>query len=129
MTVVNFEPPFPARKAPAFVGSGRDELRVVIVGAGLAGCSAAYALAAQGFECVLLDRHRAGPGCFWQPRRTLPRHRQCRRWHARALQSLGCTAYRAAPASLARAPLDCGWLRRTASRGQVHARDHASTDR
>ena len=59
MTVAHFEPPFPARKAPAFIGSGRHERRVVIVGAGLAGCSAAYALAAQGFECVLLDRHPA----------------------------------------------------------------------
>lgn len=48
----------PARGAPA---DERDR-RALVVGAGLAGCATAWALAQQGWSCALLDRH-ATPAC------------------------------------------------------------------
>lgn len=59
-TTATFDPPFAVRRrAPAAAGasnSARAERRAVVVGAGLAGCAAAWALAEQGWSCRLIDR-------------------------------------------------------------------------
>jgi tRNA 5-methylaminomethyl-2-thiouridine biosynthesis bifunctional protein len=56
-----FAPAFRPRRAPARMPAQRadGERHAVIVGAGLAGCAAAWALAAQGWRSTLLDRHDA----------------------------------------------------------------------
>ncbi len=61
ISLARFQPPFLPRRAgnsrhaatPAAAGSKR----VLIVGAGLAGCAAAWALAEQGWQATLIDRH------------------------------------------------------------------------
>lgn len=56
--VATFDPPFALRRrSPAAAGeSAPHERRAVVVGAGLAGCAAAWALAEQGWSCRLVDR-------------------------------------------------------------------------
>ena len=60
LTVARFAPAFTRKRIP-LRGTPRsvNERRAVIVGAGLAGCAAAWALAEQGWRSVLLDRHAA----------------------------------------------------------------------
>lgn len=59
-TRARYAPVFVPRHAPARRSSvPTGEKRVLIVGAGLAGCSAAAALSRQGWHGVLLDRHDA----------------------------------------------------------------------
>ena len=60
ITVARFAPSFMPRRALARARppAGGDQ-RAVIVGAGLAGCAAAAALAEQGWHCTVLDRHAA----------------------------------------------------------------------
>ncbi len=60
ITLARFEPPFLPRR----IGNSRRasaaptaSKRVLIVGAGLAGCAAAWALAEQGWQTSLIDRH------------------------------------------------------------------------
>jgi tRNA 5-methylaminomethyl-2-thiouridine biosynthesis bifunctional protein len=59
-TQARFTPRFAPRRLPQR-GATRPqrERRALIVGAGLAGCSAAWALAEQGWHSVVLDRHDA----------------------------------------------------------------------
>jgi tRNA 5-methylaminomethyl-2-thiouridine biosynthesis bifunctional protein len=61
ITLGRFAPAFTPRSAPARQASPpAGTRRAVIVGAGLAGCAAAWALAEQGWDSLLLDR-RSGP--------------------------------------------------------------------
>ena len=59
ITLAHFEPPFQPRR----IGSLRRAVaqptskRALIVGAGLAGCAAAWALAEQGWQTTVIDRH------------------------------------------------------------------------
>jgi len=58
ITLARFDPRFTPRRAPARIAAPTPtERRAVIVGAGLAGCAAAWALAEQGWQCTVLDRH------------------------------------------------------------------------
>jgi tRNA 5-methylaminomethyl-2-thiouridine biosynthesis bifunctional protein len=60
MTVASFELRFTPRRAPARAMSVSDNDRhAVIVGAGLAGCASAWALARQGWTSLLIDRQPA----------------------------------------------------------------------
>ena len=60
MSVARFAPRFvPRRPASRHSPSTRAPTHVVIVGAGLAGCAAAWALADQGIASTLIDRHGA----------------------------------------------------------------------
>jgi tRNA 5-methylaminomethyl-2-thiouridine biosynthesis bifunctional protein len=54
-----FAPRFQARRRPDArrAAAGMAERRVLVVGAGLAGCAAAWALAEQGCQVTLIDRH------------------------------------------------------------------------
>ncbi|WP_298825093.1 bifunctional tRNA (5-methylaminomethyl-2-thiouridine)(34)-methyltransferase MnmD/FAD-dependent 5-carboxymethylaminomethyl-2-thiouridine(34) oxidoreductase MnmC [uncultured Piscinibacter sp.] len=61
ITVARFEPPTTRRSAPPGRPRARDvERHALIVGGGLAGCAAAWALAEQGWRSMVVDRH-AGP--------------------------------------------------------------------
>lgn len=61
ITMARFEPPFQPQRAAtgrnAVRSMGSTPRRAVVVGAGLAGCAAAWALAEQGWKTTLLDRH------------------------------------------------------------------------
>jgi tRNA 5-methylaminomethyl-2-thiouridine biosynthesis bifunctional protein len=57
MSVAHFAPAFTPRRPPARQAASAGERTALIVGAGLAGASAAWALAAEGFDCLVLDRH------------------------------------------------------------------------
>ncbi len=58
LTVARFAPAFERRHAPSRGrASGTTERHALIVGAGLAGCAAASALAEQGWRSTLLERH------------------------------------------------------------------------
>lgn len=63
ITLAHYAPRFTPRRAPARIGGAdagepiHGDHRALIVGAGLAGCAAAYALAAQGWRSTLFDRH------------------------------------------------------------------------
>ncbi len=61
ITLARFAPTFTPRRAPARRGRGADatEPHALIVGAGLAGCAAAWALAQQGWRSVVLERRGA----------------------------------------------------------------------
>jgi tRNA 5-methylaminomethyl-2-thiouridine biosynthesis bifunctional protein len=60
-TLARYQPTFTPRLAPGRAqahraGRGYTEQRAVIVGAGLAGCATALALARQGWQCTVIDR-------------------------------------------------------------------------
>ncbi len=58
ITVARFAAPPGARRVPPGRPRQRDVAReAVIVGAGLAGCAAAWALSGEGWHCTLIDRH------------------------------------------------------------------------
>lgn len=57
ITLARFAPAFVPRRAPARAAAPSAERRAIVVGAGLAGSATAAALAAQGWQCELLDRH------------------------------------------------------------------------
>lgn len=59
ITLASFAPAFAPRSAPARTTPIDGPRRAVVVGAGLAGCAAAWALADQGWDSVVLDRHAA----------------------------------------------------------------------
>lgn len=60
ITLARFAPAFVPRAAPARRAAPSDgPRRAVVVGAGLAGCAAAWALAQQGWDSVVLDRRGA----------------------------------------------------------------------
>lgn len=63
ITTASFAPRFEPRRNAVRHGAtapaGSSPRRAVIVGAGLAGCAAAWALAQQGWTCTLIDRHAA----------------------------------------------------------------------
>ena len=60
ITLATFAPAFMPRRAAVRRAAPAAAGHAVIVGAGLAGCASAWALAEQGWRCTLLDR-RAGP--------------------------------------------------------------------
>ena len=60
ITLATFAPAFMPRRAAVHRAAPAAAGHAVIVGAGLAGCASAWALAEQGWRCTLLDR-RAGP--------------------------------------------------------------------
>ena len=58
ITLASYEPAFMPRRGPARLSAQREAARhVVIVGAGLAGCAAAWALAQQGWRSVVLEQN------------------------------------------------------------------------
>lgn len=59
ITVARHAPHFQARHAPSRLAIGHTARHAVIVGAGLAGCATAWALARQGWTSTLIDRHPA----------------------------------------------------------------------
>jgi tRNA 5-methylaminomethyl-2-thiouridine biosynthesis bifunctional protein len=59
ITLATFAPAFVPRSAPARSARLDGPRRAVVVGGGLAGCAAAWALADQGWDSVVLDRHAA----------------------------------------------------------------------
>ena len=62
LTLATFAPPFEPRRAPtrgAMASASSVPRHALIVGAGLAGCAAAWALAEQGWCCTVLERHAA----------------------------------------------------------------------
>jgi tRNA 5-methylaminomethyl-2-thiouridine biosynthesis bifunctional protein len=64
ITLARFAPRFTPRRAPARrnVGASPPARHALIVGAGLAGCAAAWALAQQGWSSTVLER-RGAPAC------------------------------------------------------------------
>ncbi|MDO9314047.1 MAG: FAD-dependent 5-carboxymethylaminomethyl-2-thiouridine(34) oxidoreductase MnmC [Burkholderiaceae bacterium] len=55
-----YAPPFTPRHAPMRSGTGAQSTApVLVVGAGLAGCAMAWALAEQGRDCIVFERHAA----------------------------------------------------------------------
>ena len=57
-TQARFAPAFTPRRSPARTGAGANvEPHALIVGGGLAGCAAAWALAEQGWRSTVLERH------------------------------------------------------------------------
>jgi len=61
ITLARYAPTFTPRRAPARQGrgAGADDRHALIVGAGLAGCAAAWALAQQGWRSTVLERRSA----------------------------------------------------------------------
>ena len=58
ITLARFAPAFAPRRAPARTAARAEvETRALIIGAGLAGCAAAWALAEQGWRSTLFERH------------------------------------------------------------------------
>ncbi len=59
--LARYEPRFvpPAPPGRCFGASGSAERHAIVIGAGLAGCAAAWALAERGWRTTLIDRHRA----------------------------------------------------------------------
>ncbi|MCW7541595.1 bifunctional tRNA (5-methylaminomethyl-2-thiouridine)(34)-methyltransferase MnmD/FAD-dependent 5-carboxymethylaminomethyl-2-thiouridine(34) oxidoreductase MnmC [Aquabacterium sp. A7-Y] len=57
MTVARFEPRFVPPRLAAWQGAPASSREAVVVGGGLAGCTAAVALARRGWSCTVLDRH------------------------------------------------------------------------
>jgi tRNA 5-methylaminomethyl-2-thiouridine biosynthesis bifunctional protein len=56
MTVARFAPRFTPQRAPAALRTPQGPREALVVGAGLAGCAAAWALARQGWHCRVFDR-------------------------------------------------------------------------
>ncbi len=56
ITLARYAPSFTPRKAPSRTAAASSERRALIVGAGLAGCASAWALAEQGWRSTVLDR-------------------------------------------------------------------------
>ena len=77
-------PPAHARPPSLPGGSGRGT-RVIILGAGIAGMTAAYELAKAGYECVILEARRAQRGAQLDD----PRRRAGRRDRYRPDRGLG----------------------------------------
>ena len=61
ITLARFEPRAPLRKPVARTGDARTR-RVAIIGGGLAGAACAQALAGEGLQCTVLDRHARPAG-------------------------------------------------------------------
>lgn len=59
MTVARFAPRFTPQRAPAALRTPKGPREALVVGAGLAGCAAAWALARQGWSCRVFDREPA----------------------------------------------------------------------
>jgi len=58
ITLARYEPAFTPRRAPGRTGHAASATRhAVVIGAGLAGCASAWALAEQGWTSTVLDRH------------------------------------------------------------------------
>lgn len=58
ITLARFAPAFTPRRAPARIAArSGTEPRALVIGAGLAGCATAWALAEQGWRCTLFERH------------------------------------------------------------------------
>lgn len=58
ITQAHYAPRYAVRRAPArSTAPIAGERRALVVGAGLAGCATAWALASQGWACTLVDRH------------------------------------------------------------------------
>lgn len=57
ITLARYAPAFAPRRPPARLGSTSSDRHAVIVGAGLAGCATAHALALQGWSSTVIDRH------------------------------------------------------------------------
>lgn len=58
ITLARFAPAFTPRRAPARIAARADiEPRALIIGGGLAGCAAAWALAEQGWRSTVFERH------------------------------------------------------------------------
>ncbi len=62
MLTARFEPRYVPPKPPGMPRTPEGERRALIIGAGLAGCAAAWALAEQGWQSTVLDRNTA-PAC------------------------------------------------------------------
>ncbi|MBW8832241.1 MAG: FAD-dependent 5-carboxymethylaminomethyl-2-thiouridine(34) oxidoreductase MnmC [Burkholderiales bacterium] len=59
-TIARYSPSFKPRTTPSRSGAPKHtEQHALVIGAGLAGCSAAWALAEQGWRTTALDRHHA----------------------------------------------------------------------
>jgi len=59
-TIARYSPSFAPRRTPSRSGAPTHaEQHALVIGAGLAGCSAAWALAEQGWRTTVLDRHHA----------------------------------------------------------------------
>lgn len=59
MTIARFAPRFTPQRAPAALRTPNGAREALVVGAGLAGCAAAWALARQGWHCRVFDRETA----------------------------------------------------------------------
>ncbi|HJW12533.1 MAG TPA: bifunctional tRNA (5-methylaminomethyl-2-thiouridine)(34)-methyltransferase MnmD/FAD-dependent 5-carboxymethylaminomethyl-2-thiouridine(34) oxidoreductase MnmC [Albitalea sp.] len=60
ITLARYAPAFTPRRAPSRLAAPASESRrAIVIGAGLAGCAAAWALAEQGWSSTVLDRHDA----------------------------------------------------------------------
>lgn len=59
ITLANFAPAFAPRAAPSRLAAPAKRRHALIVGAGLAGCATAWALAEQGWSSTVFDRHAA----------------------------------------------------------------------
>jgi tRNA 5-methylaminomethyl-2-thiouridine biosynthesis bifunctional protein len=57
ITLARYAPAFTPRRAPARSAQRSGKRHALIIGAGLAGCAAAWALAEQGWTSRLIDRH------------------------------------------------------------------------
>ncbi|MBC7993085.1 MAG: FAD-dependent 5-carboxymethylaminomethyl-2-thiouridine(34) oxidoreductase MnmC [Rhizobacter sp.] len=57
ITLARYAPSFTPRKAPSRMAAASSERRALIVGAGMAGCASAWALAEQGWRTAVFDRH------------------------------------------------------------------------
>lgn len=56
VTLAHYAPSFTPRQAPSRMAPASSERRALIVGAGLAGCASAWALAEQGWRSTVFDR-------------------------------------------------------------------------
>lgn len=57
ITLARYAPRYTPRGAPARMSAPSEHHHALIVGAGLAGCATAHALAAEGWNCTVYERH------------------------------------------------------------------------